>query len=159
MYLGRSYTAPINISATTVQLDIFEILAGTGRPILLTGFEVGQSSEIGDAQEEMLLLILKRAVGATSGSGGGTSTPQVTQPNDAASTATVETGNTTKLTGGTVTELKRFAWNLRSPYLYLPVPEQRIVFADGTRCVLELATTVNDSVGPIVGHIDFIELV
>lgn len=157
----RAYTAPVNVSsAFTAQIDVLELLAATGKPLCLAGFELGQTSEVGDAQEEMLSLVLKRVTGApTSGSGGGTSTFQQLQPNDAAAGATLETGNTTKLTGGTSVELKRWSWNVRSPLLYLPVPESRIVCDAGTRLVLELVTTPADSISGIQGWVDIFELV
>ena len=160
---ARSYTAPINISsAFTAQIDIFELLAGTNKPVILLGVEFGQTSEIGDAQEEMLTLILKRCTGSvTSGSGGGTSTFVPTSPNDTSAAATLETGNTTKLVvgTGTITELARFSWNLRAPFLYVPIPEERVVADQGTRLVLELATTPADSISAIVGRISIAELV
>jgi hypothetical protein len=70
---ARSYTTAINITAAfTAQIDIFELLAASGKPLVLLGFELGQISEVGDAQEEGLTLVLKRVTGApTSGSGGG----------------------------------------------------------------------------------------
>jgi hypothetical protein len=153
--LARSYTASINIStAFTAQIDIFEMLAATGKPGVLIGWEFGQTSEVGDAQEEMLTLVLKRVTGApTSGSGGGTSTFQSTRPNDAAAGLTMETGNTTKLTGGTSAEMGRKAWNIRMPSLYVPPPEARIVFDAATRLVLELATTPADSIAGIQGEV------
>lgn len=159
--LARSYTAPINISAAfTAQIDVFELLAATGKPGILLGFEFGQTSEIGDAQEEQLTLVLKRVTGApTSGSGGGTSTFQPTRPNDTAAGLTLETGNTTKLTGGTSVEVGRFQWNVRTPCLYVPVPEERIVFDTGTRLVLELVTTPADSISGIQGRISAGEII
>lgn len=158
---ARPYSVSVNIStAFTAQIDVFELLAGTGKPLVLLGFEFGQTSEIGDAQEEMLSLVLKRVTGApTSGSGGGTSTPAPTSPNDTAAGATVETGNTTKLSGGTSTDVARFSWNVRTPLIYLPLPEDRIVLDAATRLVLELVTTPADSISALVGRISIAELV
>lgn len=159
--LARSYTAPVNISAAfTAQIDVLEILAASGKPAILLGFELGQTSEVGDAQEEMLTLVLKRVTGApTSGSGGGTSTFQSARPNDTAAGVTMETGNTTKLTGGTSVELARFLWNVRMPLLYVPVPEERVVFDAATRLVLELVTTPADSIAGIVGRVSIGEII
>lgn len=158
---ARTYTAPINIAtAFTAQIDVFELLSAAGKPGVLLGFEFGQTTEIGDAQEEQLTLVLKRVTGApTSGSGGGTSTFQPTMPNDVAAGLTLETGNTTKLTGGTSVELARVPWNVRMSCLYLPVPEERIVFDAATRLVLELVTTPADSIGGIQGRISVGETV
>lgn len=160
---ARAYSAPINIAtAFTAQIDIFELLAGTGKPMVLLGFEIGQTTEVGDAQEEQLTLVLKYATGTvTSGSGGGTATFQRSTPNDVAAAATLETGNTTKLAvgTGTVVELKRFAWNVRQPLTYVPVPESRHVADAGGRLVLELATTPADSIGGVQGYVEIAELI
>lgn len=158
---ARSYGAPINISsAFTAQIDVFEVLAASAKPCVLLGFEFGQNSEIGDAQEEQLTFVLKRVTGSpTSGSGGGTSTFQPMTPNDTAAGVTIETGNTTKLTGGTSVECERFQWNLRTSLLYLPIPEERWVFDAGTRMVLELVTTPADSISGIQGRVKVAELI
>jgi hypothetical protein len=158
---GRPYSAPINIAtAFTAQIDIFELLAGTNKPLRLLGFDLAQTSEVGDAQEEWLTLVLKRVTGApTSGSGGGTSTFAPLTPNDAAAGATLETGNTTKLTGGTSVEVKRIPFQVRQGVPYVPIPEAMGVLDQATRFVLELVTTPADSISAVVGGIDILELV
>lgn len=163
--ISRSFSAPIDISTPfTTQIDVFEILAGVGKPVQLAGFEIGQTSEVGDAQEEILILALKYLTGVpTSGSGGGTSTARPLQPGDVigagtdTAAATIETGNTTKLTGGTSVTIKRFAWNVRTPLLYLPFPDTRFVLPEGNRLVLELLTTPADSIAGLQGWIDIQE--
>lgn len=161
MTVARAYTAAVNIStAFTTAIDVLEILAASAKPCVLLGFELGQTTEVGDAQEEVLTLVLKRVTGSpTSGSGGGTSTFQPTQPNAAAAGVTLETGNTTALSGGTSVELARFPWNVRTPLLYVPVPEEQIVFDAGTRLVLSLAAAPGDSIGGIVGRVQVGELI
>lgn len=160
--MGRMYTAAINVGAhSTASIDYFELLAASGKPLLLHGFELGQTTEVGDAQEEDLLLLLKRVTGApTSGSGGPTApTFNPLTPNDTAAGATIEHGNTTKLTGGTQSELARFGWNIRSPLLFLPPPEGRITLDAGTRLVLEELTIPADSITGPVGWVLIEELV
>lgn len=157
---GRRYRAPISIGATTAQIDIFELLTAAGKPVALSGFSLAQTSEVGDAQEEQLQLVLKYVTGLpTSGSGGGISTPRPVLPNDVAAGATVETGNTTKLTGGTSVDLERYSWNIRQDFQALWIPEMWQVAAADTRLVLELVTTPADSITAIVGTIHFAELV
>ena len=158
--MGRMYYAPINVAAHTAQVDYFELLAATGKPVIVHGFVLGHATVVGDLQEEQLVLVLMRVTGApTSGSGGGTSTPAPTTPNDTAAGATVETGNTTKLSGGTATEFGRLAWNVRGEKLFLPPPEGRITIDAGTRLVLEEVTTPADSITGPVGWILLEELV
>ena len=159
---GRRYRAPINIGSTSAQIDIFELLAGSGKPLALIGFSLGQTSEVGDAQEEQLQLILKYGtLTVTSGSGGSTSTPRPVLPNDTASGATLETGNTTKFAAstGTVVELARYSWNVRQDFQQVWVPEMWQVCAAGGYLVLELATTPADAISGIVGSLEFAELV
>ena len=159
--IARTYVAPISITAAfTAQIDIFELLTASGKPGVLLGWDFGQTSEVGDAQEEQLVMVLKYVTGApTSGSGGGTSTFRPTTPNQTAAGVTLETGNTTKLTGGTSVEMGRFDWNVRMNSLYVPVPEERIVIDSATRLVLELVTTPADSIAGIAGRVSFGELI
>lgn len=159
--MGRMYSAAFSIAAHTAQIDYFELLTVTEKPVLIHGFEIGQLTEIGDAQEEELQLVLKRVTGApTSGSGGSSAAAgSVLTPNDTAGSATLEFGNTTKLTGGTSVELARMTWNVRSNYLFLPPPEGRIIIAGATRLVLEEVTTPTDSITGPAGWILYEELV
>lgn len=162
---GRQYTASINITTglpTPAQIDIFEILAATNKPLRLLCFELGQTSEVGDAQEEQLTLVLKRATGTvTSGSGGGTPTFQPVNHNDGAAGATIETGNTTKLVVGTgvITELARFVWNVRMTIPQIFIPEVRWSVGPADRLVLELATTPADAITSAQGWVAIEEVV
>lgn len=160
---ARRYSAPISISsAFTAAIDVFELLAASGKPLVLISFEIGQPTEIGDTQEEQLLLIMKRASGSfTSGSGGGTSTARPLTPNDTAAGATIETGNTTQVAvgSGALVTLAEFQWNLRSTLLHLPVPEERVTLAAGEALTLGLSGSPADSIGGIHGRLVFAELV
>lgn len=160
MSIGREYSAELNLStAITAQVDIFEILAAAGKPLALLGFSLYQTSETGDAQEEQLELVLKYVTGApTSGSGGGTSTFRPKYPNDTTAGATIETGNTTKLTGGTSVNLARFSWNVRGELPYVPIGKPHVCAAD-EQIVLELVKTPADQIDKIVGWVEIAELV
>lgn len=152
--MGRVYTAPINVAAHTAQVDYFELLAASAKPVRLLCFELGQTTELGDAQEEMIPLVLKRITGSpTSGSGGSTPTLQPVLPSGPAAGATLETGNTTKLSGGTSAELARFVWSVRAGLLYQPPPEELIVADAATRLVLEEVGTPADSITGPIGRI------
>jgi hypothetical protein len=156
----HTYKIPISITASfSAQIDIFEILASSTIPILLMGFELGQISEVGDAQEESLRLVLKRVTGApTSGSGGGAPTPTPTNALGAAAGVTVETGNTTKLTGGTSATIDELSWNVRAGLLWRPLPEEMITVQVSTRVVLELATTPADAIVGVHGWVSIGEM-
>lgn len=143
------FTAPIDIdTAFTAAIDIFEIKAGASNPIEITGWEFGQRTELGDAQEEWLTLALYRYSGApTSGSGGGTSTFRGDQAQGMTAAAVIETGNTTSITGGTVEEIARFPWMVRQSALYVPMPNKIYRAGVGQYLALKLLDVPADSIG------------
>jgi hypothetical protein len=109
----------------------------------------------------MLELLLHINTGAaTDGSGGpAAATPRPVDPNDSAVSTGFRNGSTTKMTGGTALDMKRFLWNVRMPLLYVPVPEARIVCPGAENMALELVTTPADSITKITGWLEFAELV
>lgn len=154
---GRMYSAPFKAVAVTAQQDFFEILAGAGKSLQIHGFVFAQETELGDAQEEQLRIIVNRGVGVTSGSGGSTVTPPPIGVDDTASGATIEINNTTKITGGTITELEAHVWNIRVPYVFWYPPECRPHVKAADRLTFELEDTPADSI-TISGTVWFEEL-
>lgn len=141
----RTYTTSFSGVAVTVQQDFFELTAGTNTPIKIHAIYLSQSTEVGDAAEEGLSLLLKSGQ-TTSGSGGsaGTAVPQ--DVDDSASAASVETNNTTKASAGTIVTHFAWNWNVRLPFEHIFPPEMRPFFKGARRCTLELATTPADSI-------------
>jgi hypothetical protein len=139
------YSAPFNAVAVTAQQDLFEVNVAADSIVVIHCLELSQSTEVGDAQEEGLNLLFKRGA-TTSGSGGSTVTPVATPAGEVAYGGTVEANNTTKATGGTNGTIRRDIWNVRSPYLWLPPPELRLVLSPSARFTVELATTPADSI-------------
>lgn len=147
--MGRLYQIPIPFTAQTAQIDFFELTAATGKPCRIHEFFLANSSDVADAQEEMLTLTLKRASGSvTSGSGGSAPTPVPLDPADTASGLTAEVNNTTKLAVGTgaITDERLYAWNVRIPMQIIFTPETRPLIVPGEKKVLELTTTPADSI-------------
>lgn len=148
--MGRLYSVAVTESAQTTQIDLVEIVPAAGRIVVVHGWEIGQSTELGDAAEESLTLLLKRgSSGSTSGSGGATATPTPLETNAGAASSTVETMNTTAAVagGGTLTTLMATAFNLRgSPVQWWFTPETRPVFGPSERAVLGLNDAPVDSV-------------
>lgn len=147
--MGRKYTVAFKAVAVTAQQDFFEILAPSDAIVAIHEWELSQTTEVGDAQEEMLQLTTNRGVGAvTSGSGGSTATAQPVEDGDAAFGGTVEINNTTKMAAGsgTLEELEPFNWNIRQPLRQIYTPETRPVISPGNRWTLELETTPADSI-------------
>ena len=142
------YTASFKAVAVTAAQDLFEVLAPSDAVYKVWGFELNQETEIGDAQEEMLRITENRGAGATSGSGGSTSTPKPIAVGEVAAGGTVEINNTTQMAagGGSITELQGFAWNIRIPYKRVYLPEERPIISPSQRWTLELESTPADSI-------------
>ena len=139
------YTVPFVGVAVTAQQDLFELVAAAAKPLLVLGFGLSQSTELGDAQEEQLSIILKSGQ-TTSGSGGTTPTPVPADSTGSAAGFTAEVNNTTKASAGTILTHYPYTWNVRGPFdIILPEPMQ-LLMAAGRRFTLELASTPADSI-------------
>lgn len=139
--------------AITTTADFWEIVAGSTRSFQLSSFTVGQRSELGEAQEEQLGLELHRVSGGTSGSGGqGAAALKQLAGQGGSSAAQIEVMNTTALAvgGGTSEALWGGTWQLRNPYLYVPLPNKEIWVAAGDRLALRLVDAPADSIGGTV---------
>lgn len=143
----KLYTVSFTAQAATVQVDFFEITAAATRILLVHAIELYQSTEVGDAMEEVLAVLVKRQTSAsTSGTGGASPTPAPVEANQGASGFTADTMNTTKATGGTPVTLAGYAWNVRGPFEKIYTPEMRWVVSPSERLTVELATTPVDSI-------------
>lgn len=125
--MARVYTVSFeNITVSAAQ-DLFELTPADDKPIELLGLylsNVGGTADAGDAQEELLRLLVRRGY-TTSGSGGSAPTPAPLDPNDAAAGFTAEVNNTTVATTGTTADLHADGWNVRVPYQVVWPPEMR----------------------------------
>lgn len=139
------YTVQFNGVAVTAQMDLFELVAASGKPIVILGFAISQSTEVGDSAEEALSILLKSGQ-TTSGSGGSAPTPVANDSTMAAAGFTAEVNNTTKASAGTIVTHGAWNWNIRVPLDVLFTQEQQLVMAASRRCTLELATAPADSV-------------
>lgn len=132
--------------AVTAQQDLLEINAASTKPIVWLGFTLSQTTEVGDAQEEELLIQLKSGQ-TTSGSGGSSPTPVNTDPaSGAAASFTAEANNTTKASAGTIVVHGTWAWNVRTQLEVVFTPEQQKIMAASRRSTLELGSTPADSI-------------
>lgn len=117
------YGAEINASAVTTATDLFQITPVADRAVLIYSLVLGQTTDLGDAAEEILLIGLFRDV--TAGSGG-TAETEYGYSNAAisnASSAAVLTLNSSISTGGTLIDI--IPWNIRMPLIWEPIPELR----------------------------------
>lgn len=142
--MGRMYTASFSAVAVTAAQDFFEIVAPADSVVVIHGVTISQYTDVGDAAEELLSVLIKRGQ-STSGSGGSSVTPAPLNFGDAAYGGTVEANNTTKASTGTIVTLHADAWNVRSPFLWLPSPEMRIHLSPSQRATVELLAAPADS--------------
>lgn len=159
--MGRFYTATFKSTAVTAAQDLFEIAAPTDAVVIVHEFGLFQTTELGDAAEEQLLLTTNRGVGTvTSGSGGASVTPQPISDGDTAFGGTVERNNTTIMAVGTgtlETDLEVMAWNIRMPFQKIYTPETRPVISPGNRWTIELESAPADSI-TMHGYVIFEEV-
>jgi hypothetical protein len=143
--MARIYTTQFNGIAVTAQQDLFELVAGSGTDMLIHEVGFSNLTEVGDAQEENLLILLKQ--GSTTTGSGGTAPAKVPRDiDDSASAATVAANNTTKATGGTIVTHYAWNWNIRAPFQMIWTPETRPYLKVSRRMTFELATTPADSI-------------
>lgn len=144
--MGRIYTIDIPPTAITVAADLVEITPGDDKLVIVHGFEILQTTDLGDVAEEIIGLLWVRGH-TTSGSGGSSATPRPVNPSDAAAAMTAEVLNTTQASAGTTVNLQRHGWNVRIPTPVIYTPETRPQVSQGnTSLVLRMAAAPADSI-------------
>jgi hypothetical protein len=116
------YTAEfeaVTVRAATA-VDFFQLAPVDDKPIEVVGLFLAQSSDVGDAQEELLRYRVIRGHNV-SGSGGATPTPRQVNRSDAAVGTTAQTCNTTIASSGSPVNLHSDVFNIRAGLpLWLP---------------------------------------
>lgn len=145
------FVAAFSAVSVSAAQDLFEIVSGSTRRITIREIRVGQYSEAGDLQAEMLSILVVRGY-TTTGSGGAAVTPRALKPSDGEPTkATIARNNTTVAQDGTAEVLLSDAFNVMGGFRYYPVPEERIWLEPGDRVVIRItvpadAITMNATV-------------
>lgn len=125
---------------------MFELTPADDKPLEILGLFLYQSSDFGDAQDEILPYRVVRGH-TTSGSGGAAPTPRPLQRGDAAAGFTAETCNTTAASLGTTVDLHAGAFNVRvGEALWLPEQCEWGVSQADTTLVVRLASAPVDSI-------------
>ena len=138
--MGRVYTATFNIAAFgTAAGDVFEITAITEKPLSIHEVIIAQQDS--EVSEMLGIALINKA---TSGSGGSSITPKPLNPNNSATSVTVEAANTTDASGA-ATEHFRDAFNVLAGWRYVPLPEDRIIVlgTDTLVCLIPDIPTLN----------------
>ena len=135
--MGRLYTATFSAVAVSAAQDLFEIVAPSDAIVKIHDIFIGQTSDVGDTAEE-ILLIKWNSGASSSGSGGGSYTPVPIELGDAAFGGTCEINNTTQAADGTIVTHHAWAWNVRAPLQIIFTPETRPVLSPSRRGVLTI---------------------
>jgi len=108
------------IASASGDYDLFELVPVDDRPIELVALSLGNKSEVGDAQDEMLSINV--ITDYTSSSNGSATTPRPLDSRDGAAGFTAETLGATVATTGTPITVIADTFNVRAG-LYWVLPE------------------------------------
>lgn len=142
--MGRKYAITFSAVAVTALQDLFELVPADDKPVAIVSLNIGQASDAGDAQDELLQLSIIRGF-TTSGSGGSSPTPAPLSPNDTAAGFTAETNNTTVATTGTTATLFTDCFNVRAGYMMMFPPDARPSANQGNTSLVVRLTLPADS--------------
>lgn len=98
--MPRCYTVPFGKTEDSAIVDVFELIPADDKLIELYGLFLGQSSDFGDAQAEIIPYKISRGF-TTSGSGGSAITPTPIDPHGKEAGFSAEVNNTTLAKEGT----------------------------------------------------------
>jgi hypothetical protein len=137
------FSATFNAVNVTAAQDVFEIAAPADSMVLIREIVLGQYSDAGDAQDELLSILLIRGH-TTTGSGGSTPTPVNFYPRSRAALSTVKCNDTGVAANGTTATLVADAFNVRAGWVHRP-PDRRgcIVLDKGQRLVARITAPVD----------------
>lgn len=122
--------------------DLCAVVAASTKPLVILGYDIAQTSDFGDAQEEILQLTIK--TGATvAGSGGSAVTPAPVDRSNAAASFTARQADTTKANTGTIVSVWSTGWNVRVPDSRRFTQEEQIVLTAGLRATLDFPTAAD----------------
>lgn len=141
---GRTYSVIFSAVAVTAAQDLFEISPADDKPVEIIGIEIGQTSDSGDAADELLQLSIIRGF-TTSGSGGSAPTPGPLDNIDTAAGFAAEVNNTTLANTGTSVTLWTTAFNVRAGYINWFPPEARPAASQANTTIVVRMTAPADS--------------
>lgn len=140
--MGRIYTAQVNGVSVTAAQDIFEVISTSTQVITIHSCFIGQESDEGDAQAEMLGVLVKRASGSynTGTTGSTTPTPAPHRFIDGTFGGTVRANATGQASAGSgaLTTILAETWNVQAGWYYTPTPEERIVLNPSQALVVSI---------------------
>ncbi len=136
---GTLFSATFSAVAVTAAQDVFEITSPSTKRVRIHDIRLGQYSDAGDAQAEILSVLIIRGY-TVSGSGGSSVTPaNVISDSVKVAASTVEANNTTVANTGTAVTLLADAWNVQAGAWIAPVLDRTaFVIGPSTRLVVRI---------------------
>ena len=152
--MGRVYAVVFNGGSLLVadgDIDWFEITPADEKPVRILGLFMAQTSEVADAEEEILIWQILRGH-TTSGSGGVTPTKDPLKPLDIAAGFTAESLNDVIASTVTPQECGIGGWNVRVPLEVFWTPETAAEATQAnTTIVVRQLTTVGSNITGVAG--------
>jgi hypothetical protein len=141
------YGANFSAQAITTATDLHEFTPAADRAVIIYGLSIGQTTDVADAAEEVLMIGIYRD--CTAGSGGTAATEYIYNHHSGGATNTAAVRQLgTASTGGTLIDI--IPWNIRIPLLWVPIPEMRPKFsniaAEGPVSTFRLIAAPADSI-------------
>lgn len=144
--MGRMYTVTFAAVPVTLSQDLFMIAPASNKPVRLHELYLGQTSDVGDAQEEMLRVQIIRGH-TTVGSGGSSVTPAPHLSADTIAGFVARVNDTTIASGGTSTVHFAEPFNIRAGLHQVWTPETRPPCTTAsTRIVVRLMAAPADEI-------------
>lgn len=117
---GQIFSIILPATAVTTAADLCEIQPADDRPCRIVGWEIFQTSDVKDAEEEILPIQVIRGFTASGSTGGTAPTPRDINRRGATAGFVVEVMNTTLANTGTSHTLYEGGWNVRMAHTYWP---------------------------------------
>jgi hypothetical protein len=143
--MGRIYTVSFDqqtIANASGDYDFFELDAAAEKPIRIVALFLGNKSEVGDAQEEMVAWSIVR--GNTTTGNGTSATPRPLNPDDVAAGFTAETVASTPASAGTAVNLHVDTFNIRTGLQVIFPPDMRPQTSGANLLCVRLLTALAD---------------
>lgn len=139
-----SFTASQDAQAVSTAVDLFHITIADDKPFWLWRLEIAQTTDLGDAQEEVLRFGFYS--GVTGGGGGSALTEVATSDAHGASISTAIVAQGTASTNGTLRKV--FYWNIRQAGpVYIATPQDVVrIGQGGSASAIRLLAAPADSI-------------
>lgn len=137
---GPIFTVPFSaVALSTNPTDLLCVTAGSSTRVVLREIRLGQYTEFGDAQAEVLSLQL--LTGSTAASAGSALTARNVAGHSGAPTATSSVVGPSTTLASTTSAVERVAdvWNVAAGWLYAPLPDERLVLEPSQRAALRMS--------------------